>query len=876
LPFRPQALNQATYSPTDPAVLSGRVQAGSPRPLANRAESQGVYFPNMGVVRQLNNGGFDNADQNFRQSELEWNRGASQQDEKELKEAYVDLEMFDSRLWLRAGRQQIVWGKTELFRNQDLWNPQDLALASLPSLEESRISQWSLRGVWSFYEVGPFEDVRLELAMLWNKFEPTDIGRCGEPYTPNPACDKTLGLFIHGLTGFGIAGEVRPPDPWDNLSGTEIGARVEWRWSRFSFALTNYYGYRDLPYQDQLFAYSRNVDPLSGAPRRGESRGGCDVSVTRDPLDDGRVTSITRSGADCLTPANALAEHPVNQQLFRFICATSIGFSALDPTSCGQSVFNSQTPALGPLTPAVSIALSAIVSGQPNPAVIGGQALYQSLAEGLAGGCPPVCLNTAQIAAVRATAGTGALTTPLIPLSDDGLALNNGQNGGLISTGNPLVDISYNPIIAANAGLEPYLTDEQQALLGCGAFYSSRCDVDGIDLMNAEASALFQSFPGFEGTFAFDWDTTDASLVQPGTLGFEGGTPCGRFANGQLVQLPGCRGPGDPGYDPAVDGTLIGLDNSGAVPLRVQPFTGQPFASEMAVLSWNALMGLVAFSGAGEDPPGSGTPATPTLADFDPADPFRTDGCSYAKIQYCSTVQAFFQITGVQRNTINAGGNGRFGRRDFTWHGGRSIALRYEKRNVLGFSMDFAEDRTKSNWGVEFTWQNDLTFADNNSFDGVQTGVDTYNLTISVDRPTFINFLNANRTFFFNAQLFTQYVDGYKSGFVTNGPWNFLGVFVMETGYFDDRLIPRMTFVYDKRSNSGAWIPQFTYRFSSDFSATVGVAMFTGREETRPMALTPTSLSNRVGSRAYKDVVENGLSAVRDRDEVFLRLRYSF
>ena len=99
---------------------------------------------------------------------------------------------------------------------------------------------------------------------------------------------------------------------------------------------------------------------------------------------------------------------------------------------------------------------------------------------------------------------------------------------------------------------------------------------------------------------------------------------------------------------------------------------------------------------------------------------------------------------------------------------------------------------------------------------------------------------------------------------------------VVETGYFDDRLIPRMTFVYDKRSNSGAFIPQFTYRFSSDFSATVGLALFNGREESRPMALSPNSLSNRVGRRAYKDVVENGLSAVRDRDEVFLRIRYSF
>ena len=77
---------------------------------------------------------------NFRRAELAWNRGQSQQSQKELKELYVDFEMFDSQLFVRAGYQTIVWGKTELFRNQDQFNPQDVGLASLPSLEESRIS----------------------------------------------------------------------------------------------------------------------------------------------------------------------------------------------------------------------------------------------------------------------------------------------------------------------------------------------------------------------------------------------------------------------------------------------------------------------------------------------------------------------------------------------------------------------------------------------------------------------------------------------------------------------------------------------------------------------------------------------------------------
>ncbi|MCP5068774.1 MAG: hypothetical protein GY946_19610, partial [bacterium] len=149
-------------------------------------------------------------------------------------------------------------------------------------------------------------------------------------------------------------------------------------------------------------------------------------------------------------------------------------------------------------------------------------------------------------------------------------------------------------------------------------------------------------------------------------------------------------------------------------------------------------------------------------------------------------------------------------------------------------------------------------------------------LTVSVDRPTFINFMNANRTFFINTQWFFRYISGYQESFPTNGPWNVLAVLAVNTGYFDDRLNPSVQLVYDFQSNSSAAISQVTYRYTSDFSVTFGFALFQGREEDRTMPITPTALSNRAGRHANKDFVENGLSAVRDRDEFFLRIRYTF
>jgi hypothetical protein len=202
-------------------------------PSARRFDSQGLWKPNLKNRRKLKNGDYGDYDLNYSLNELRWNHGASQETWRELRELYLEFEMFDSQLWVRAGKQTIVWGKTELFRNQDQWNPVDIAIGPLASLEEARIALWSLRGIWSFYEVGPLEDVRLELVALFDEFEPADLGQCGEPFVPRLVCNKSYGLWVHGENGTGVGGEIRPEDPWDNTSGTEVGARVEFRYDRF-------------------------------------------------------------------------------------------------------------------------------------------------------------------------------------------------------------------------------------------------------------------------------------------------------------------------------------------------------------------------------------------------------------------------------------------------------------------------------------------------------------------------------------------------------------------------------------------------------------------------------------------------------------------
>jgi hypothetical protein len=286
----------------------------------------------------------------------------------------------------------------------------------------------------------------------------------------------------------------------------------------------------------------------------------------------------------------------------------------------------------------------------------------------------------------------------------------------------------------------------------------------------------------------------------------------------------------------------------------------------MAILSWNLLM-LVAGLGA--------TDGQQSLGLMDGLAPLALGRCSYRQPQYCSFVSGLAAQARNTRNDIRAGGNGRFGRRNFVWASIGDLALRYEKRNIVGFSTDFAEDTTKSSWGVEFTYIDDTFAADNDSMSGL-TDIDEYNLTVSVDRPTFINFLNANRTFFINSQVFLSYLQGYGNNMLRDGPLTALLLVNANTGYFQDRLLVSMAAVYDFTSQSAAFLPSVQYRFTENFSMTLAAAALAGKwKGGRDMGVNQFSAQadTNLNDTIY---VENGISPARDLDNFVLRLRYTF
>lgn len=966
-------------------------QAGS---RSNCKDARGLYIPNSGLRRVCNDLG--DFDQNYDATDLKWNHGASQEDEQELKEAYLDVELFDSRAWVRLGKQNIVWGKTELFRTTDQFNPQDYGLSALASLEESRIALWAGRFVYSFFDVGPLEDVRFEAAINFDEFEPVDIGRCGEAFVVNMACLKATGLWAHGFSGLGLAGEIRPDDPWESTKGIEGGARVEFRYGRFSFALMDFYGFDDIPHVEHIFTYERNVDPYTGRPRAGNNHKPCDPDGVRP----GALGPDTRG---CLEPTkwssdgmggyvennrDALRNHHANQQLFAFSCAVNIGNATIGQTpggtpitlktmenlaqSCGLRTNNSGAWVQVGLAANVPNAFSVLLGGGPS-----NQQAVVHLGNLGAISTPAHADFRAQLSGRYRMFGAAYTNgTPWIPLNSNeggtgvkgapGLSPGTIVNGG--TTGRVGIDTSQ------AQDLVDTLSPEQQALLGCGKLWSdpdqlaltgfggADCTRNGFDFMNAHAPSLTQSW-------FINYDLprnanrrTDMGF-QPGTTGFYdqypqySGNGCMAYDSQRgLVEQAGCRrmfrtssdavhwdtvldtaittagfnpasdNPsldivntataqfrtdmqakyGDYEWDPAVDGAPIvafGAESQTTIGNRMitAGATNDPggrgglifgrcmnpifieddrsgsncYVSEMAVLSANLLYSIAMSS---PDFPGQwrnedGTLYFATTGNFDAMDP---NSCGFVRPDLCKAVQDFMQTTAVKKKSRRIGSNGMRGRRDFAWHTGSPVVLEYEKRNVLGFSMDFAEDTTKSNWSVELTWMNDVPHMDNAEWDGL-TRADLYNLTVSVDRPTFINFLNANRTFFFNSQWFFQYIEGYRESFTTNGPLNVLATFTLQTGYFQDRLTPTITFVYDFNSGSGGFLPGFLYRFNDSFSAEFGVNYFFDKWDEKEMPLTVLEPEANRGGRYRNSIfVQNGLSPVGDKDEVYLRIRYTF
>jgi hypothetical protein len=115
-----------------------------------------------------------------------------------LREFYVDATILgkgDNEINLRVGKQQVIWGRTDLFRVLDVINPVDYSRQNIyDELEDIRIPMWILKADFRFGATGPFDDFNFQIVWNFDKFRPNNLGQCGSPYVILDA-----GCFFRGM-----------------------------------------------------------------------------------------------------------------------------------------------------------------------------------------------------------------------------------------------------------------------------------------------------------------------------------------------------------------------------------------------------------------------------------------------------------------------------------------------------------------------------------------------------------------------------------------------------------------------------------------------------------------------------------------------------
>jgi len=185
-----------------------------------------------------------------------------------IRELYIDWEhVYDSgrAFNLRLGRQQVIWGRTDLFRVLDVVNPVDFSRHNIyDELEDIRIPMGIANAEFRMGPTGVFDDLNFQGIWNFEPFRPNDLGQGGQPYSilqagnffrafnncwdngctvanfaPNdPANPEALLATDFGPNQIGIR-NADVPDDWGD---TALGGRIEgvFKGVGFSFNALSY------------------------------------------------------------------------------------------------------------------------------------------------------------------------------------------------------------------------------------------------------------------------------------------------------------------------------------------------------------------------------------------------------------------------------------------------------------------------------------------------------------------------------------------------------------------------------------------------------------------------------------------------------------
>ncbi|HJW24715.1 MAG TPA: DUF1302 family protein [Rhodocyclaceae bacterium] len=104
-------------------------------------------------------------------------------------------------LFIKIGKQQVVWGRTDLFRVLDVINPVDYSRNNIyDELSDIRIPMWIAQAEYRMGASETMQDRNFQVVWNFDKFRPNNLGQCG---SPNVILDA--GCFFRGMANL-----------WDN------------------------------------------------------------------------------------------------------------------------------------------------------------------------------------------------------------------------------------------------------------------------------------------------------------------------------------------------------------------------------------------------------------------------------------------------------------------------------------------------------------------------------------------------------------------------------------------------------------------------------------------------------------------------------------
>jgi len=176
-----------------------------------------------------------------------------------IRELYVDKTFSLSngtKLSARLGKQQVVWGKTDLFRVLDVINPVDYSRQNIyDELQDIRIPQWILKAESRFGQTGIFDELTTSVVWNFDKFRPSVLGQAGQPYKILDAgsfFSSYLNINQHPAVGALYPGGPVPiihavDIPGWKLENTQIGLKVEGVYQNVTFSLNALHYRQQLP-----------------------------------------------------------------------------------------------------------------------------------------------------------------------------------------------------------------------------------------------------------------------------------------------------------------------------------------------------------------------------------------------------------------------------------------------------------------------------------------------------------------------------------------------------------------------------------------------------------------------------------------------------